>query len=69
MPAYTDARIRVLCAKALAASTQPDVEKALSELRAAIHAHASLAKVRLETRVAAVQLIASLSRSKENKAA
>ena len=41
---------------------QTEIEEPLSDLRAAIHEHATVAKVSLEMQATAIQLIASLSK-------
>lgn len=48
MPAYTEARIKSLCAEALAAKSPADVDRVVAELRIALEEHTLLAKALLE---------------------
>jgi hypothetical protein len=62
MPAYTEARVRRLCAEALAAQTQADVDRIVPELRSAIEEHIRLAKDSLEVQVRTIPLLEGLSK-------
>ena len=48
MPRYTEVRIRNLCTEALAAKTPDDIERIVTELRAALEEHVRLAKDSIE---------------------
>jgi hypothetical protein len=45
---YTEVRIRNLCTEAIAAKTPDDIERIVTELRAALEEHVRLAKDSLE---------------------
>ena len=49
VPRYTEARIKKLCVDALAATTDLDVDRIITELRAALEEHIRLAKDSLGT--------------------
>ena len=68
VPAYTEARIKSLCAEALAAKSAADVDRIVAELRVALEEHALLAKALLEgqfSNLAFLDRVARWSTAKE----
>jgi hypothetical protein len=63
MPQYTEARIRELCQKAVAAKTSDEVERIFLELREALREHIHLAKTSLESQA---KTMATLDHSAPN---
>lgn len=57
MPLHSEARILTLCAEAIAAKDESDVERIIVELRAALTEHIQLAKASLEVQAAAIAAI------------
>ncbi len=57
VPAHTEAKIKQLCAEALAAKTEADVERILPELREALREHVQLAKSALEGQLSVLAAI------------
>jgi hypothetical protein len=57
VPALTEAKIKQLCAKALAAKTEAEVERILPELREALREHVQLAKSALEGQLSVLAAI------------
>jgi len=57
MPAYTEERIRQLCAEAVAATSQSDVERIFPELRAALEEHVKLAKQSLQSQMSTINAV------------
>ena len=53
MPVHTEWKIQHLCAEALAARTESEVERIIPELQAAIQEHIRLAKTTLQGQVIA----------------
>ena len=71
MPAYTEARIKSLCAEALAAKSPADVDRIVAELRVALEEHTFLAKALLEgqfSNLAFLDRVARWSSSEEKSA-
>jgi F0F1-type ATP synthase membrane subunit b/b' len=60
VPAHTEAKIHQLCAEALAAKTEADVERIIPQLRAALQEHVRLAKASLEGQVTAIAALDTL---------
>ena len=68
MPAYTEARIKSLCAEALAAKSAADVDRIVAELRVALEEHTLLAQALLEgqfSNLAFLDRVARWSTAKE----
>ena len=57
MPAYTEERIRQLCAEALAAKSQTDVDRIVPQLRAALEEHVKLAKESLKSQMSTIHAL------------
>lgn len=57
VPPHTEIRIRTLCADAIAAKDESDVERIIVELRAALTEHIREAKASLEAQAAAIAAI------------
>jgi len=57
VPRDTEVRIQELCVEALAATTEPEVERILTDLRAALDEHIRLAKDSLRTQAFAIYLL------------
>ena len=62
MPAYTEARIHLLCKKVLDAHGQAEVEETIKQLRAAIEEHIRLASESLSAQASVISVL-----SGENK--
>jgi hypothetical protein len=60
MPAYTEGRIRQLCLEVLAAETVTDIDRIITELRAALEEHIRLAKDSLEMQVRTISFMDSV---------
>jgi hypothetical protein len=57
VPRETDLRVHRLCKEILASATKAEVERILSELRAALEEHIRLAKDSLELQAKAIALL------------
>jgi hypothetical protein len=61
VPAHTEARIHQLCSEAIVAQTQSDVDRIVTELRAALEEHVRLAKQSLEGQITSITALDALS--------
>ena len=66
MPAYTEGRIRQLCLKALAAEKPADIERVLTELRAALTEHIRLAKDSLDAQIRTMSFLDAVANRAAN---
>jgi hypothetical protein len=57
MPRFTEDRIQQLCSTALVVRNSDDVERVVSELRAALGQHIQMAKESLENQVATLSVL------------
>ena len=57
LPAYTEARIKRLCEKALAVNNEAELDRILKQLRAAIHEHLCLANETLGAQASVIPVL------------
>jgi hypothetical protein len=67
VPRYTENRIKQLCSEVVAARTEAETESLITQLRAALDEHISLAKRSLEVQVSTISLLELRSRLGSHK--
>ena len=68
MPAHTEIRIRELCAQAIEAKSDGEIDRIIPELRDALQEHIALAKASLKAQATTIPIIDGLMQKRFSQA-